>query len=113
MAARKAASVLPDPVGAAISVWRPALMAGQASAWAGVGAAKLSANHPATAGWNRVGAVAGDDGAESASAPVRAAKVDPDSEWRSTRFASSMTRPDKTWEWPYMAPNRALRTLGR
>ncbi len=30
MAERKAASVLPEPVGAAISVWRPALISGQA-----------------------------------------------------------------------------------
>ena len=50
IAARKAASVLPDPVGAAISVCRPAWIAGHASACAGVGAAKLRSNQAATAG---------------------------------------------------------------
>ena len=50
MAHRKAASVLPEPVGAAISTFRPALMAGQASACAGVGPAKLCWNHAPTAG---------------------------------------------------------------
>src|SRR6202022_1428367 len=53
IAARNAASVLPDPVGAATSTCRPAWMAGHACACAGVGAAKLCANHAATAGWNR------------------------------------------------------------
>ena len=38
IAARNAASVLPEPVGAAISTWRPAWIAGQASACAAVGA---------------------------------------------------------------------------
>ena len=46
----KAASVLPEPVGAAISVWRPALISGQASACAAVAAAKLVSNQAATAG---------------------------------------------------------------
>ena len=50
IAARKAASVLPDPVGAAISVCRPAWIAGHACACAGVGAAKLRSNQAATAG---------------------------------------------------------------
>ena len=50
MAARKAASVLPDPVGAAISVWRPAWIAGQAARCGAVGSAKLRPNQPATAG---------------------------------------------------------------
>ena len=50
IAARNAASVLPEPVGAAISTWRPAWIAGQASACAGVGAAKLRSNQAATAG---------------------------------------------------------------
>jgi hypothetical protein len=39
-------------VGAAISTWRPAWIAGHASAWAGVGALKLRSNQAATAGWN-------------------------------------------------------------
>src|SRR5215471_2036768 len=51
MAARKAARVLPEPVGAAISACLPAPIAGQASAWAGVGAAKDRANQAASAGW--------------------------------------------------------------
>ena len=50
MAARKAASVLPDPVGAAISTCRPAWIAGHACACAAVGAAKLRSNQAATAG---------------------------------------------------------------
>ena len=40
-------------------VWRPALIAGHASACAGVGAAKFSANQFATAGWNSVRMAAG------------------------------------------------------
>src|SRR5579884_3788234 len=51
MAARKAARVLPEPVGAAISTCRPACIAGHASACAAVGAAKRDANQSATAGW--------------------------------------------------------------
>jgi len=50
MAARKAASVLPDPVGAAISTCLPAWKAGQACACAAIGAAKLWSNQSATAG---------------------------------------------------------------
>src|SRR5262245_30633540 len=52
MAARNAASVLPLPVGAAISAWLPAWIAGHASACAGVGAANVCRNQRATAGWN-------------------------------------------------------------
>jgi hypothetical protein len=44
---------LPEPVGAAISVCWPALIAGHAFACAGVGEAKQSANQVATAGWKR------------------------------------------------------------
>ena len=50
IAARKAAKVLPEPVGAAISVCRPALISGQASACAGVARAKRLSNQSATAG---------------------------------------------------------------
>src|SRR5262245_10980110 len=49
-----AASVLPEPVGAAISALRPALISGQASDCTGVGILKCSSNHAATAGWNNV-----------------------------------------------------------
>jgi hypothetical protein len=50
IAARKAASVLPDPVGAATRVCRPPRIAGQASICACVGAAKAERNQLATAG---------------------------------------------------------------
>src|SRR5205807_4930906 len=59
MAARKAASVLPDPVGAAISTCRPAWKAGHACSCAAVGAAKLRSNQAATAGWNNDAGVMG------------------------------------------------------
>jgi hypothetical protein len=49
-----AASVLPEPVGAAISTLRPALMSGHASACAGVDTLKCSSNHAVTEGWNNV-----------------------------------------------------------
>src|SRR5512141_2978125 len=49
---RNAARVLPLPVGAWMSVWRPAAMLGQPSACAGVAAAKVERNHSATAGEN-------------------------------------------------------------
>src|SRR5689334_18227232 len=52
-----AASVLPDPVGAARSTFCPAAIAGHASACAGVGAANWRSNQAATAGWNKVFAV--------------------------------------------------------
>ena len=48
-----AASVLPEPVGAAISTLRPALMSGHASACAGVGALKCSSNQVVTEKWNK------------------------------------------------------------
>ena len=51
IAARKAASVLPEPVGAAISACLPDWIAGHAATCAAVGAAKVSANQVATAGW--------------------------------------------------------------
>jgi len=41
---------LPDPVGAQISVWPPAVMAGQPCAWAAVGAAKDDSNQERVAG---------------------------------------------------------------
>ena len=48
--ARKAASVLPEPVGAAIRTLRPAATCGQARACAGVGAANALSNQAETAG---------------------------------------------------------------
>ncbi len=47
---RKAASVFPEPVGAAISVSAPRAMAGQPAACAGVGVPKRSSNQRATSG---------------------------------------------------------------
>src|SRR5580704_5147961 len=83
IAARKAASVLPDPVGAAMRVWRPALIAGHALACAGVGEAKLSANQFATAGWNRVSTPADVRvAAEASPAPFRAFKVEAKSKFK-------------------------------
>ena len=52
MAVRNAASVLPEPVGAAISVWRPAAIAVQPWRCAGVGAPSAVWNHSWTTGWN-------------------------------------------------------------
>ena len=49
-AARKAASVLPDPVGATINVCWPDAIAGQPSRCAGVGSPNCSRNHDDTAG---------------------------------------------------------------
>src|ERR1700722_7831938 len=81
IAARKAASVLPDPVGAAMRVWRPGLIAGHAWACAGVGEAKLSANQFASAGWNRVSKLADTRGAaEPSPAPGRVFEIEAKSE---------------------------------
>ena len=51
MQARNAESVLPDPVGAEISVVRPARMCGQPCSCGSVGVAKRRTNHSATSGW--------------------------------------------------------------
>ncbi len=51
IAARKAAKVFPEPVGAAISACRPDWIAGHARSCAGVGAANALRNQAATAGW--------------------------------------------------------------
>ena len=48
--ARKAASVLPDPVGAAMRVGLLALIAGQALACGGVGSPRAELSQPATTG---------------------------------------------------------------
>ncbi|MCY1419078.1 hypothetical protein D9M71_346550 [compost metagenome] len=73
MAERKAVRVLPEPVGAATRVLRPARIAGQARAWAAVGAAKVARNQAATAGWK----------------PSRARAV---TEWRVEVMAPNMGR---------------------
>ena len=51
IAERKAASVLPEPVGAAIRALRCWEVTAQARFCASVGAGKRLLNHPATAGW--------------------------------------------------------------
>src|ERR1700722_19815814 len=110
IAARKAASVLPDPVGAAMRVWRPALIAGQASACAGVGEAELLANQFATAGWDSISTTGeGRDAAELSPAPVRAFKVE-------ARLECKRLGPHgHRWNCAclYMAPDHALVTLAR
>ena len=45
-------SVLPQPVGAQMSVWAPPAMAGQPCTWAAVGSGNDVANHSRTAGEN-------------------------------------------------------------
>ena len=54
---------MPDPVGAKISVFWPAAMAGQPWAWAAVGARKLDSNQAAT------GAANSESGSSGATAP--------------------------------------------
>ena len=60
IAARNAASVLPDPVGAAISACRPLAIAGQAAACAAVAVRKVASNQAWTAGWKREGSMGSD-----------------------------------------------------
>ena len=111
MAARKAASVLPDPVGAAMRVWRPALIAGHASACAAVGPAKVSANQLATAGWNSVSTAPDCRGAaDLAPAPARAFTVEAKSECTLIGPTDAETLHFKSL---YMAPHRALVTPPR
>src|SRR4051794_18306957 len=50
MAHRKAASVLPEPVGALIRTCSPEAIAGHACAWAAVGASNAPSNQSRTAG---------------------------------------------------------------
>src|SRR5437899_5287301 len=51
---RKAASVLPLPVGARIKVFSPARVCGRAEFWIAVKPSKRDRNHSCTAGWSRV-----------------------------------------------------------
>ncbi|MCY1400595.1 hypothetical protein D9M71_156890 [compost metagenome] len=64
MAERKAVRVLPEPVGAATRVLAPPRMAGQARAWAAVGAGKRVRNQAATAGWKPSSAAGADERVE-------------------------------------------------
>ena len=59
IAHRKAASVLPEPVGAMTSVLSPSAIAAHAWAWAGVGSAKVPANHSRVSALNRARGSAG------------------------------------------------------
>jgi hypothetical protein len=52
IAARNAVSVLPDPVGAQMSVCSPSTMCGHPLTWLGVGSGKEAANHSRTDGEN-------------------------------------------------------------
>src|SRR5690606_4124948 len=62
IAARNAVSVLPEPVGAATRVLRPAMIAGHAATCASVGPGKAASNQRATAGWNATVLMAGTAG---------------------------------------------------
>ena len=64
MTQRKAARVLPEPVGARISVFWPLLMASQPCSWAGVGASKVASNHARAMGekWDGVTVLTGQTG---------------------------------------------------
>src|SRR5579863_1063230 len=62
MLARNAASVLPDPVAAAISVSRPCTISGQPPDCADVGASYVRSNQALTTGWNEGGSIAASPG---------------------------------------------------
>src|ERR1700687_1380130 len=61
MAARNAASGLPEAVGAASRVWRAATIDGQARSWGSVGVPKRETNQAATAGWKRLSGIEAPD----------------------------------------------------
>ena len=65
MPQRKAASVLPEPVGAQISVLAPLAIACQPAAWAGVGPSKDASNQRLT------GALKGASGSDAGSVSDR------------------------------------------
>jgi hypothetical protein len=118
---------LPEPVGAEINVWRRALIAGQASAWAGVGASNRSANHAATAGWNNFSTfVFGPDATDRGPAtrcpidpaPVCFSRVKSEAEYRKNalRFGYfyKLTRAETQTNWRTMpAPIQVFRRAGR
>ncbi len=64
MAARKAASVLPDPVGAKISVDAPATMRGNPCTCAGVAPANDASNQARTGAWKAASGLGGSGTAE-------------------------------------------------
>ena len=70
MTPRKAASVLPEPVGALISVCVPPPIASQALSCTSVGAEKALRNQPATAGWKPAGSMRGSITEELVLCPV-------------------------------------------
>ena len=55
MAERNPARVLPEPVGAAMRVWRPAATASQACVWQGVGGAESRLEPGGDGGMEAVG----------------------------------------------------------
>src|SRR5579864_6474091 len=71
MAARNAASVLPEPVGAATRVFRPATIAGQARSWGSVGVPNRERNQAATAGWKGLSGIEVPDREDEARGPCR------------------------------------------
>src|SRR5450432_2142636 len=73
IAARNAANVLPDPVGAATNTCSPDIKAGHARSCAGVGASKVRKNHAATAGWNESRALMAQD-QQGVSVSIRGAR---------------------------------------
>src|ERR1700732_289386 len=72
MAARNAASVLPEPVGAATRVLRPATIEGQARSWGSVGVPNRERNQAATAGWKRLSGITVPDREGETRGPCRA-----------------------------------------
>src|ERR1700688_2224062 len=72
MAARNAASVLPEPVGAAIRVLRPATIEGQARSWGSVGVPNRERNQAATAGWKGLSGITVPDREDEGRGPCRA-----------------------------------------
>src|ERR1700676_3588918 len=77
MAARNAASVLPEPVGAATRVLRPATIEGQARTWGSVGVPNRERNQAATAGWKGLSGITVPDREDEERGPRRAPLAKP------------------------------------
>ena len=101
---RKAARVLPEPVGAWISVCRPPLMAGQPSSWARVGVANASANQVRVASLN--GARGSEVGGAVTGRPVYRPRSsagilpDPGQECRRSRGRRGTAKDPAVWPGP-------------
>src|SRR5690242_1845875 len=107
MQTRNAASVLPEPVGAATSVSRPAATCGHASSWGAVGpSGKRRRNHSATAGCMSAsagctGGPAGSRGRGTAvMLPILADGCDTHPGPRPDAVGSYEIDPDKESPWP-------------